>query len=64
MSNFTNIKYLTWSFSGSDVVGNSHVTTTEVSSGLGVKVARSGCEQVMDGGLFAARLIFFITFNI
>ena len=56
MSNFTNIKYLTGSFSGSDVVGFAHVTTAEVSSGLGVKVVRSGCEQLMDGGLFAVRL--------
>jgi hypothetical protein len=54
--NFSNKLYLTESPSGSDVVGYAHVTTAEVSSGLAVMVASSGCEQLMDGGLFAVRL--------
>lgn len=53
---FSNRIYLTESPSGSDVVGYSHVTTTDVSSGPAAKVAGSGCEQLIDGGLFAVIL--------
>lgn len=60
--NFSNKKYLTRSFSGSDAVGYAHVTTTEVSSGPAVMVTGSGCEQLIDGGLFAVGLQ--LSFNI
>jgi hypothetical protein len=53
MSNFSIWKYLTGSFSGSDVVGYAQVTTAEVSSGLAVKFAGCGCVHLIDGGLFA-----------